>query len=121
MARSDAVAGIRRAWSRADSWRVGRWLIMPDHVHLFCAPATIPPEPLRKWIAFWKSESSRAWTRPAEHPIWQRDFWDKQLRNGESYRAKWLYVCQNPVRAGLVSREEDWPFQGEENVLFWTD
>jgi putative transposase len=35
------------------------------------------------------------------------------LRHGESYSEKWDYVCQNPVRAGLVERAEDWKFQGE--------
>jgi hypothetical protein len=35
------------------------------------------------------------------------------LRSSESYSEKWDYVVANPVRAGLVRRAEDWPFQGE--------
>jgi hypothetical protein len=27
----------------------------------------------------------------------------------------------NPVRAGLVSRPEEWPYQGELNVLEWRE
>jgi len=46
-------------------------------------------------------------------------FLDTQLRRGESYDAKWDYVVANPVRAGLVSKSEDWPYQGEMNVLTW--
>ncbi|MCX7914880.1 MAG: hypothetical protein N3A53_01065, partial [Verrucomicrobiae bacterium] len=53
--------------------------------------------------------------------IWQRDFWDTQLRRGESYSAKWEYVRQNPMRAGLVAKAAHWPYQGELNILEWHD
>ncbi|HUI07086.1 MAG TPA: hypothetical protein VL486_08770 [Verrucomicrobiae bacterium] len=46
-------------------------------------------------------------------PHWQKGFFDHVLRSSESYEEKWLYVLQNPVRAGLVSRAEEWPYQGE--------
>ena len=42
---------------------------------------------------------------------------DHVLRNGESYYHKWEYVGENPVRAGLVSRAEDWPYLGEFVVI----
>jgi REP element-mobilizing transposase RayT len=43
--------------------------------------------------------------------LWQRGF-DHLIRKTESYAQKWDYVRENPVRAGLVNRHEDWPFQG---------
>ncbi len=118
---ANAVEALRQAWSKAHIWRVGRWVVMPDHVHLFCAPGTWPPEPLERWIRYWKSEVSRNWPRPEEQPIWQRDFWDTQLRPGDDYRAKWHYVRDNPVRAGLCANADAWPFQGEETPLLWTE
>jgi len=39
--------------------------------------------------------------------FWQPGFHDRLLRSDESYAAKWDYVFQNPVRAGLISRAED--------------
>ena len=27
-----------KAWTEADAWIVGAYVIMPDHIHLFCAP-----------------------------------------------------------------------------------
>jgi hypothetical protein len=45
-------------------------------------------------------------------PIWQADYFDRYLRSAESYSQKWSYVEQNPVRAGLVERFEDWPHRG---------
>ena len=35
------------------------------------------------------------------------------LRNDESMSQKWNYIRENAVRAGLVERAEDWPYQGE--------
>ena len=28
-------------WQKADTWLVGRFVILPNHVHLFCAPADL--------------------------------------------------------------------------------
>ncbi|WP_269539892.1 REP-associated tyrosine transposase [Cerasicoccus fimbriatus] len=112
---------LRQCWQEADHWRVGRYVIMPDHIHLFCSPARVDHLPLKKWVAYWKSTASRQWPAKEDQPIWQMDGWDRQLRSGESYSAKWLYVRNNPVRHGLVDSPENWPFQGELNVLFWHD
>ena len=110
---------LLNAWSAAETWLVGRYVVMPDHVHLFCAPGALLAEPLIKWVSFWKSQCSQSWPRRGDGPVWQRHFWDTQLRRGESYDAKWDYVVANPVRAGLVSRVEDWPYQGVLNELRW--
>jgi hypothetical protein len=45
--------------------------------------------------------------------LWQEGFFDHVLRSDESSGQKWSYVCDNPVRAGLVKRSEDWSYQGE--------
>ena len=119
LARVDAVATIVDAWRRAEAWRIGRYVIMPDHVHFFCSPFA-RDVPLQAWVAYWKSITSRSWPHRREQPVWQRHFWDWQLRVGESYLGKWEYVKQNPVRGGLVDRPEAWPFAGELNELEWT-
>ena len=108
LASSESQALLIAAWGTAKMWRVGRYVIMPDHVHLFCAPAESETQPLLQWVKYWKSVAARTWTNPVESPIWQRHFWDTQLRRSESYDQKWQYVVENPVRAGLVARSEDW-------------
>jgi putative transposase len=119
LARDDAHLCLRAAWKQAANWSVGRYVLMPDHLHLFCAPATLPYSSLTGWIRYWKSTASRTWPRPKERPIWQTDAWDRQLRHGDSYHEKWEYVRNNPVRERLVASPDDWPYQGEINVLFW--
>jgi len=46
-------------------------------------------------------------------PHWQKGFFDHIVRARDSYSAKWQYVRDNPVRAGLVSEWSEWPFIGE--------
>jgi len=121
LANDTAARLIIEPWEAANFWCVGRYVIMPDHIHLFCEPNTFPAQPLKNWIACWKNHVTREWTNRSQVPIWQREFWDRQLRRVESYEEKWQYVRNNPVRHGFVSRAEDWPYQGELNVLEWHD
>jgi putative transposase len=112
LADNETHALLLEAWCAAGAWLVGRYVIKPDHLHLFCAPIEHDSLPITNWITFWKSYATRRWLNPEDLPIWQRHFWDRQLRRSESYDQKWQYVVENPVRAGLVARSEDWSFQG---------
>ncbi|HVT73444.1 MAG TPA: transposase [Lacunisphaera sp.] len=115
-----AHEAARTAWLEADHWLVGRYVVMPDHLHLFCAPNTLPIRSLAQWVRYWKASICRR-LLAAEGTFWQSDFWDTQLRRHESYANKWEYVRHNPVRAGLALEPDDWPFQGELNHLRWHD
>jgi REP-associated tyrosine transposase len=119
LASAEVALLLKDSWLQATSWMVGRFIIMPDHLHLFCAPGELPERPLAQWVRYWKTLAPRRWPRPAQQLIWQLDFWDTQLRKSAHYDEKWEYVRQNPVRAGLVRVREDWPYQGELNELRW--
>jgi len=133
---------IVNSWLSTKDWIVGRYIIMPDHIHFFCAPIVFPPCNFRKWMKYWKSlvtKSYWTWREFSEHTglspkistlgkrihghqsIFQRDCWDTQMRTGDAYREKCAYVRNNPVRKGLVENADDWPYQGEINVLRWFD
>lgn len=58
LANEEAAAVIVAAWEAADHWLVGRYIILPDHIHLFCAPGRADALPVPKWVAFWKSSAS---------------------------------------------------------------
>jgi REP element-mobilizing transposase RayT len=91
---------------------VGRYVIMPDHIHLFVSGAI--DFSLEQWIRALKRTISA--TIFAEKPHWQQGFFDHLIRHDESHSEKWKYVRQNPVRAGFVSEPDDWPWQGEIEV-----
>lgn len=88
---------------------VGRYVVMPDHVHLFVSLS--PDLQLTQCIRQLKRVLSKAVS--ATLPHWQKGFFDHLIRNSESYSEKWEYVRQNPVRAGFVNAPDEWPWQGE--------
>jgi REP-associated tyrosine transposase len=92
---------------------VGRYVLMPDHVHLFAAFGAGSPS-LSAWMQALKRTLGKHWSsRGKEPPHWQKGFFDHLLRSEASYDQKWLYVRQNPVRAGLAANIEEWPYQRE--------
>jgi REP element-mobilizing transposase RayT len=121
LANPEAHRLLVEAWNAADHWQVGCYVIMPDHVHLFSAPAKRDALPVRRWISYWKSLVTQSWSEPEDKPLWLTHAWDTQLRHGDSYTGKWHYVQQNPVRHGLVRDAAIWPYQGVLNVLPWHD
>ena len=118
LASPSARDAILAAWAAASTWLVGRYVLMPDHIHLFCAPNAIDAPSLDRWMRFWKSLATRGMGKKAG-TVWQRHHWDRQLRSGESYDDKWEYVRSNPVRHGYVADANEWPYQGELNELRW--
>jgi REP element-mobilizing transposase RayT len=111
----EAIVG---AWHLATKWLVGRYAIMPDHVHFFCAPGGLDAPSLEVWMRHWNSIATRNLGEPGAS-VWQRYHWDRQLRKGEGYDDKWEYVRSNPVRHGLVTDADAWPYQGELNESRW--
>ena len=105
------------SWLQADEWLVGKYVILPDHVHLFCAPRNWESTSLVKWVKYWKSISAREWPVEDQKPIWQQQFWDTRIKP-EKLVEKWEYVQANPVRHGLVVSPEDWPYRGDLNELW---
>ena len=42
--------------------------------------------------------------------IWQREYWDRFIRNERHYWEVKAYIEKNPVKAGLVNTPEKWPW-----------
>ena len=93
---------------------------MPDHLHFFCAEGGEgAPCTLSQFVGLFKQWTSKRIARSSgsRPPVWQREFFDHVLRSSESYASKWAYVRDNPVRAGLAARWENWPYAGEIDTL----
>ena len=96
---------------------LGSFVLMPDHLHAF---VTLDAERCR--LSAWMSGLKAAIVRVLKDegvggPYWQKGFFDHVLRGSGSASEKWEYVRNNPVRAGLVNRAEDWPFWGQVHLL----
>ena len=108
---------LREEWHglhERHGWAVGRYVLMPDHVHFFMTPLLGDAKPLATTVGKWKEWTAKR-VLPligASSPLRQPEFFDHILRSDESRSEKWTFVWSNPVRAGLVARAEDWPFAG---------
>ena len=116
LSNQQACGVLRELWEKSMNqygWFVGKYLIMPDHIHLFAVPAIVA-DPMASWIGSWKSLAARRLKEVVgiQPPLWQRDYFDRFLRSASSYAREWDYVAMNPVRKGLCARTEDWPWQG---------
>lgn len=105
-------------WKQSTQWLVGKYVVMPDHIHLF-AWATDNSGDYENWVRYWKSQFSKAHQNKSHR--WQPDHWDVRLRTPKSYEEKWNYIRENPVRHGLVNDSADWRFQGELFELEWIE
>ncbi len=112
---------LSEVWGRAKAqygWLIGRYVIMPEHVHFFASPLDGEAKSLSEFIRCWKRSTTRGLHQVGYSDFrWQREFFDHLLRSAESYEAKWNYVRENPVRQKLVQNPEKWPYQGEISPL----
>jgi putative transposase len=99
--------------------RCDAMVVLPDHLH---AVWTLPPGDT-DFSTRWKkikagfSQHCRATGAPSpsmarrgEAGIWQRRFWEHAIRDANDYRAHVDYCWFNPVKHGLVSHPDAWPY-----------
>ena len=95
-------------------FRLDAYSIMPNHVHSVFAPLTQTdtPESLSSIMHSLKRNTARRANQLLDRSgaFWEHESFDHYVRN----RAEWLrivkYVLENPVKAGLVHKWEDWPW-----------
>jgi putative transposase len=90
-------------YHEAQTWYARMVSLMPDHVHaILCFP---PDKGMKSVLRAWKSYQKR------EHGItWQADFFDHRIRNDEDMTETMDYIRNNPVKAALIEKPEDWPY-----------
>ena len=108
LANVTAFSAFKIAATKLQDWTVLAAVLMPDHLHMIAAPTEEREAKvgnlsaaIKRWM---RRELKASWK-------WQRGSFDRLLRSGESLHDKWLYVQENPVRACLVARWEDWPYR----------
>jgi REP element-mobilizing transposase RayT len=106
LANDRAWGAVLSTLARLDRWRVVCVVLMPDHLHLITAPVERDQSlsAFCRWFKRWFNESHQPdWQ-------WQQGVFDRLLRHDESAHEKWIYIRENPVRAGLVKEWHEWPY-----------
>jgi REP element-mobilizing transposase RayT len=109
--RYELLALLRKATQRVD-WQVVAWCLMTTHYHLL----VVVPEELRV-----------SWAMQTVNSVYAREFNARHRRRGHLFGNRFAdtlvesnpqcektsaYILQNPVRAGMVKKVEDWPWSG---------
>jgi putative transposase len=86
------------------------WCIMPNHVHVLVRLAE--NHFLAEVVKSWKGGSSIEINRILNHKgaLWQREYYDRCVRDLNHFYDCIAYIRNNPVKAGLCDKPEDWPF-----------
>lgn len=89
-------------------YRLLAWAIMPNHVHVLIA--TMPGHPIGVVVKNWKGRTARTINqrKGRSGTLWQREYWDRFIRDEAHYLRTMAYIEANPVQAGLVVKTEDW-------------
>ena len=86
------------------------FVLMPDHFHLLITPnQTCSLERAVQFIKGGYSYQVRKRLRMA-HDVWQRSFMVRRVMDVRDYQQHRTYIHQNPVKARLVARAEDWEY-----------
>ena len=102
---------------------IDAWVVLPDHMHCIW---TLPPDDANfslRWNRIKSTFSKRTkslfhveeWLNASqqkhrESTIWQRRFWEHQIKDDAEYRVYMDYSHYNPVKHGWVAKVADWPF-----------
>jgi putative transposase len=87
-------------------WEALAMVVMPDHLHALIAPRDREAK-ITQFSAGLKRLVKKQLKSDWE---WQSGVFDRLLRTDEKAEEKWLYIRENPVRAGLVKQWSDWPY-----------
>ncbi|MEI7832711.1 MAG: transposase [bacterium] len=86
------------------------WVLMPNHAHVLLTPFT--DYSLSNIVFSIKSyTANQANLMLNQHgKFWYSDYYDRFIRDEEHYKTVAYYIEQNPVKAGLCSSSEQWPW-----------
>lgn len=121
----DILAALRQAvlhTRQTLAFTIDAWVVLPDHMH---AIWTLPQGDAafgKRWGLIKSQMSkrcgalvapptlpSRSKAKHRESAVWQRRFWEHQIRDETDFTQHMNYAHFNPVKHGLVQRVSDWP------------
>lgn len=115
----DAIIHVRER----HPFEIDAWVLLPDHLH---AIWTLPPGDANfalRWQQIKRHVTQQCGHRlhkpelmndskhkHRESTLWQRRYWEHQIRDEADYQRHMDYVHYNPVKHGLAARAVDWPY-----------
>ena len=102
---------------------IDAWVLLPDHLHCIWSLPEGDFDYSCRWGMIkagftkrakpvlhrdeWMNDSRR---KHHESTVWQRRFWEHQIRDETDFQRHVDYIHFNPVKHGLVSQVNAWPY-----------
>ena len=98
-------------------YRLLGWVIMPNHVHVLIQslPGYRLPDVIHSWKSFTANAANRV--RQQTGDFWQPEYFDRYIRDADHFDNALRYIHENPLKAGLVTQPEDWPFSSAARIV----
>lgn len=100
-------------------FRVDAAVVLPDHLHMIWTLPEGDGDFATRWMLIKMGFSrglapcerrSPSRASKGERGIWQRRYWEHQIRDEQDYIRHVQYIHYNPVKHGHASRARDWPY-----------
>lgn len=108
---------------RQHQFCIDGWVLLPHHLHCIWTLPEGDNDFSKRWglikAGFTKRTKllfhNKAWmneskSRKRESTIWQRRFWEHEIRDDRDYRIHMDYLHFNPVKHDLVKQVIEWPY-----------
>ncbi|MCR4287345.1 MAG: transposase [Deltaproteobacteria bacterium] len=120
---ADSIKALREAISEVKEERpfeVNAWVLLPDHLHCVWELPEGDLDYSVRWALIKKGFTKRmkglvetplpnlSRIKHRESSVWQRRFWEHQIRDEADLRRHCDYIHYNPVKHGLVDSPKDW-------------
>lgn len=129
----ETVALLRQAfWTvkQKHPFTIDAIVVLPDHLHCIW---TLPPDDAdfsKRWRLIkseftrycpdsFRQQRSAARQHKGEQAVWQRRFWEHQIRDETDFVRHVDYIHYNPVGHELVKAPKDWAYSSFHRAVRW--
>jgi len=105
------------------TFTIDAWVLLPDHLHCIWTPPKDDSDCAKRWsvikrkvsIACAEQYKNEAWITASkkkhrESTIWQRRYWEHQIRDQQDFNNHVDYIHYNAVKHGLCDEPMQWPY-----------
>ncbi len=102
---------------------IDAWVLLPDHLHCIWTLPQDDADFSGRWLQIKRQVSLRcrdgyrharlltaSREKHRESTVWQRRFWEHQIRDDADFARHVDYIHYNPVKHGYVTAVADWPY-----------
>jgi len=93
-----------------ERYNLHAWVVMPNHVHTLFTPKAgwEMSQIAHSWKSYTSHECNKILGRKGQ--FWQEEPFDRYIRDEKHFANAIAYIENNPVKAGLCEKPEDWPW-----------